>query len=163
VDEAVEPVASARLFLNDQATRVENVEPYALFGDTEGDFRGGLSLQEDDAIEVGIDFYAEPRAVGERVATLASTITTAAGVLDSGRDGAADIYALDETKIGATGVTSFDELDTLALFGGTAATAAEVIALAEVKDGDTIIDVGDGNILTLSGYSDLSADDVSIL
>ena len=55
---------SVRLnFDSGAATRVEHVEPYALFGDVDGDLRGGLALNE-GLHQIAFDFYDTPDAQG---------------------------------------------------------------------------------------------------
>ncbi|MEM7619923.1 MAG: malectin domain-containing carbohydrate-binding protein [Pseudomonadota bacterium] len=51
-------------FNNGAATRVEGVEPYALFGDFQGDFYGGLSLNT-GAYDVSFTLYGQSGAAGD--------------------------------------------------------------------------------------------------
>jgi hypothetical protein len=60
---AANSVESVRLDLDQGVvTRTENTEPYALFGDREGDLRGGLSL--DGSHRIACDFYDADDAKG---------------------------------------------------------------------------------------------------
>lgn len=62
---AVTLTESIQLDLNSGAvTRSENVEPFSLFGDLDGDFRGGLLLEEGQH-NIRFDFYSTGDAQGE--------------------------------------------------------------------------------------------------
>jgi hypothetical protein len=57
-------VESVRMNLDAGAvTRVESTDPYSLFGDVDGDFRGGLSLAPGQH-QVRFDFYSADDALG---------------------------------------------------------------------------------------------------
>jgi hypothetical protein len=63
-------VHSIRLNLNDgQVTQIENVEPYALFGDFNGDFNGGSIPTGDNTIT--FEIFDRNRARGELLETVA--------------------------------------------------------------------------------------------
>lgn len=65
---------SVRLnFDSGATTRVEHVEPYALFGDVDGDLRGGLSLNE-GLHQITFDFYGAPDAQGRLLGSESLTI-----------------------------------------------------------------------------------------
>jgi Ca2+-binding RTX toxin-like protein len=53
-----------------------------------------------------------------------------------------------------------DDVDTITLDASTLGmdmTVAEVVAMGRVVDGDTVFDFGDGNVLTLDGWTDIAA------
>ncbi|MEL6107075.1 MAG: tandem-95 repeat protein [Planctomycetota bacterium] len=58
-----ERIESASLRLNDGRTRIENVTPYALGGDRNGDFIRGIQL-EDGTHQLAVSFYDQNRARG---------------------------------------------------------------------------------------------------
>ena len=80
-----------------------------------------------------------------------------------------DTFVYNETVDGADTIDGFQagagSDDVIELIGVTLATAADAIALAAPSGGDTIIDFGSGNSITLIGVSpgDLHADDFVIL
>jgi len=153
---------SARMFLDGAQTRIENVEAYALFGDRKGDFKGGLSLEAGDTVTIGAEYYAQNRARGEQLGQRDSIITVLDDLAGAGIATAPDTFVFDVTKMGTARLTTFDEIDTLALFGGAATSAEAVLALATIDGEDTLIDFGEGNILTLKGFTTLSANDLAV-
>ncbi|MEM1278906.1 MAG: hypothetical protein AAGG53_02535, partial [Cyanobacteria bacterium P01_H01_bin.152] len=55
-------------------TQTENLEPYALFGDRNGDLRGGsLSLSENNTLS--IDLFSEDRRRGDLLGTVTRDFT----------------------------------------------------------------------------------------
>ncbi|WP_299555742.1 hypothetical protein [uncultured Tateyamaria sp.] len=68
---SAEEIGSMRLTLGDQ-TRLESVEPYALFGDVNGDFRSGETLTP-DTFEFSFDVFSGARGQGETL--LSETIS----------------------------------------------------------------------------------------
>lgn len=62
--------------LNDaELTRRENVEPYALFGDTDGDFLGGKNFLRAGKNSISFDVYSEDRLGGELLGTVERSFT----------------------------------------------------------------------------------------
>nr|WP_319385749.1 Ig-like domain-containing protein [uncultured Roseibium sp.] len=72
------PVESVRLTLGSQS-RLENVEPYALFGDTRGDFYDGMTLEAGPQ-ELQFSAYSEDKGTGD----LLETMTLQFSVEDNG-------------------------------------------------------------------------------
>lgn len=67
-------VKSVFLDLNDgQVTRTENVKPYALFGDTKGDFHGGSLPSGENSIT--LDIYSQSKRQGEHLGTISREFT----------------------------------------------------------------------------------------
>ena len=65
---------SVRFDLNNgQKTQIENLEPYALFGDSDSGFHGGDIPLGNNTIE--LEFYAQDRAKGELLKTAALDFT----------------------------------------------------------------------------------------
>ena len=148
-------VQSAKLFVDGAFARSENVAPYTLFGDKDGDFYGGFSIGAGKTVDVRLHAakYGRGAVVGEESAR----VVTDTGVI-TGRAGSADVFAFDETRMGADEIKGFDAFDRLAFFGGKVDSAAEVLSRAETKGGDTVIDFGGGDVLTLDGFTGLGAD-----
>ncbi|MEM1130590.1 MAG: malectin domain-containing carbohydrate-binding protein, partial [Pseudomonadota bacterium] len=157
VDETVAPVVSASMRKNGTEVGIENVEPYALYGDSNGNFRSGLVLP-DGATTLEAVFFSGASASGAELGRSESRVFVTDRV-DSGYL-QSDLIAFDETKMGRSQVRYFEELDTLTFFGGTAGTAADIVSRARVEGRDTIIDFDDGNSLTLANYTSLSVDDI---
>ncbi|MEM0981919.1 MAG: 5'-nucleotidase, partial [Cyanobacteria bacterium P01_H01_bin.58] len=61
-------------FNNGGVNQVENVEPYALFGDSNGDFRGGLDLAP-GSNTIELELYSQSRARGQLLDTIAIDFT----------------------------------------------------------------------------------------
>lgn len=74
---SLEQVESVILNLNEgQVTRTENIEPYALFGDLGGDFKGGgLGLLSEGNHAIALDLYSGNHGTGELLATITRTFT----------------------------------------------------------------------------------------
>ena len=65
---------SIRLDLNNgQITKIENIEPYALFGDTNGDFNGGSIPLGDNTLD--FELYSKNKAQGELLDTVKLNFT----------------------------------------------------------------------------------------
>ncbi|MEO0623508.1 MAG: Ig-like domain-containing protein [Pseudomonadota bacterium] len=60
----------------DGHTRIENVEPYALFGDIKGDFKGGTTFEEGDHT-VGVTIYEDEKGRGDVIAEFDLEFTVA--------------------------------------------------------------------------------------
>lgn len=156
-------VTSAKLFLDGSRTSTENVAPYTLFGDWSGNYySGGLTLADGDARTFAVKFYDRDGGKGALLATGESVLAVDDGIIDLGSLGAPDVYAFDETKMGADTVRSFDELDTLAFFGDSGLSAADVLDRATVLGEDTVIALDAQNVLTLDGYTGLSLDNIVV-
>ena len=157
VARAVAPdVASVRMLLNGAVQGIENIAPYALFGDRRGDYGGGLALDAGDRAEVTAEFFAGRGASGRALGETQAELSVQNQVLE-GRALAADVFAFDETRMGRDAVRGFEDLDRLAFFGPRELEAADVLALARVLDGDTVIDFGGGDTLTLKDFAQLDA------
>ena len=156
-------VASARLTLGDGHSQVENVAPYALFGDRRGDFRGGLALSEGDRVEVEAELFAGRDAAGASLGQASARLLVEGGTIDGGRYHAPDVFAFDETCMGADRLRGFEGFDRLAFFGeGGGLSAEDVLGRAEVVGRDTVIDFGDGDVLTLVGFTGLTAEHILV-
>ena len=155
----VSGVASARMLLDGATEAVENVAPYALFGDRSGDFAGGLTLRDGDRATLAAELYGAAGARGASLGGAAADVVVDDGRIQQGLWHAPDVFAFDETRMGADTVRGFEAFDQLAFFGGTV-TAREVLARATVRDGDTVIDFGGGDVLTLDGFTGLGADHI---
>ena len=69
-------VESLFLNLNEEAfTRTENVEPYALFGDTNGNFQGQSSVFQSGTNSLEFDVYSQNRLQGDRLDTVKLSFT----------------------------------------------------------------------------------------
>lgn len=158
-DDSETEVESARLFLDGTLTRTESLAPYALFSDTRGDYRGGLTLDDGDQRTVDIEYFSGNRGKGTLLGT-DSTRLSVQDLLFEGERDLADSFAFDETKMGQGLIQFFEEHDTLVFFGGSVETSADVVARASLQGSDTVIDFGAGNILTLQDYTTLSAEDI---
>ena len=66
-------VESVRLNLNNQTFKTESIEPYALFGDNSGDFRGGSIPFGDNAIK--LEFFDRDGAGGQLLETIEANFT----------------------------------------------------------------------------------------
>ncbi|MET1413587.1 Ig-like domain-containing protein [Roseibium sp. HPY-6] len=73
------PVESVRLTMGSQS-RLENVEPYALFGDTKGDFFDGTSLGEGTQ-DIEISVYDKDKGGGDLLESLTLQFTVDGGGL----------------------------------------------------------------------------------
>ncbi|MEM6739460.1 MAG: malectin domain-containing carbohydrate-binding protein [Pseudomonadota bacterium] len=139
--------------------QTENFVPYALFGDNNGNYKTkNLVLEEGDARSVEVEYFSEDAAAGEALGSLGLDLLVQDDGL-SGGDASAVLFLLDETTMGTESIEDFDADDTLAFIGG--ADEAEVLASASVVDGDTVIDFGGGNELTLVSFVGLGADDLT--
>ena len=148
---------SARMTLDEQVLRVENVEPFALFGDRGGDFAGGLALAAGEGARVAVELFGGPGASGRALGGAEARVAAQTGVLE-GTALAPDVFAFDPARMGADTVRGFEGMDRLAFFGAQAPEAADALALARVVDGDTVLDFGAGHVLTLEGFAQLGAD-----
>ena len=155
----VSGVASARMLLDGAAKAVENVAPYALFGDRSGDFAGGLALREGDRATLAAELYSGANATGASLGGATARVSVEDGVIRGGLWHAPDVFAFDETRMGADTVRGFEAFDQLAFFGGTVGVG-DVLARAQVRGGDTVIDFGGGDVLTLDGFTGLGADHI---
>ena len=164
---AVAGVRSARMLLDGAQVRVENVEPYALFGDASGDFEGGLAVTGWPGVEVGVELHGGRGGAGALLGRAEAHLTTATGTI-WGRDGAPDVFAFDEARMGADRLHGFEGFDRLAFFGdggrggGDGLDAGAILALARIEGRDTVIDFGDGDVLTLVGFTGLTEDHILI-
>ena len=147
---------SAALSLDGEVVRVENEKPFALFGDNDGDFRGGLTLGDGKTIVLGATYHAEADAGGRAIGRASATVVVEDDVL-KGRAGTADVFVFDEEAMGRDTVIGFEGRDALHLTGGI--SAREALAAATVVGGDTVIDFGGGDVLTLRDFANLGLDD----
>ena len=154
--EVARAVASARMLLDGEVQGVENIAPYALFGDRGGDYAGGLALGAGERAEVAVELFAERGASGRGLGGARAEVSAQTGTLE-GRALAPDVFAFDETRMGRDVVRGFEAHDRLAFFGPRGLEAADVLARARVVDGDTVIDFGGGDALTLEGFAELQA------
>lgn len=74
------PVESVRLIFDGETSRIENVEPYALFGDKGGDFAGRELLVGTHTIQA--EFYAGANGEGALLGTSALTFEAVAEVAE---------------------------------------------------------------------------------
>ena len=153
---------SARMQVDGGHERIENVEPYALFGDRSGDLAGGLDLEGGEAAAVSAELFAGRLATGAALGEVEATLRAQSGVISGGRYHAPDLFAFDETRMGADRVQHFEAFDRIALFGGSGLDAQGVLDRARVEHDDTVIDFGEGNVLTLQGFTGLQADDILV-
>jgi hypothetical protein len=149
-------VDSVRMFLDGRQTAMENDAPFALFGDDRGNITGGLSLKEGQDRQVAAAYYKGSDGGGGTAGRKTLAIEVENEVL-TGRNGASDIFVLNEKGMNRDAISNFEERDSLALIGGT--SAKQALAKASVQNGDTVIDFGGGNVLRLEDYTTLSADD----
>ncbi|MEM6717438.1 MAG: hypothetical protein AAF622_20485, partial [Cyanobacteria bacterium P01_C01_bin.147] len=69
-------VESMVLNLNEgQVVQTENFEPYALFGDNNGDFRGNAGILSPGTNSISLDLYSENRGRGELLQSEALTFS----------------------------------------------------------------------------------------
>lgn len=154
---AADGVESAALTLGGRTLRVENEAPYAFHGDTKGDYAGGLSLKDGGTIKLGATFYALDGAKGATRGEVSASITVDDGTL-KGRANAADVFVFHEGKMGRDTVEGFEARDTLAFLGDLG--ARQILDRASVSGGDTVIDFGGGDVLTLKDFAALGLDDI---
>ncbi|MEO0499354.1 MAG: malectin domain-containing carbohydrate-binding protein [Pseudomonadota bacterium] len=168
---ARDDVESARLTLFDEpfgsneivSARTENVEPFALFGDTNGDFwEGGFLTPTGPGARITADLYTADSLGGDLVASAETSLFVQDDVFSDGFNLLPDLFAFDETVMGEDEIRNFDELDSLVFFGGTVTSTDGVLSLTSVVDEGTLIDFGDGNSLLLRNYEGLSADDIAL-
>jgi hypothetical protein len=152
-------VDSVRFMVNGSQARIENADPFVLFGEKGGDYAGGLRLDAGDVAEIEAEFYGASNAAGDQLGKIASRIRVEDGTL-SGTSSSPDTFAFDVTEMGAARVRGMEEIDSLALFGARRLNADAVLDRAEVVDGDTVLDFGGGNVLTIEAYRSLSSDDL---
>ena len=69
-----ETVESFRFYIDGEHVRTESGAPYAVYGDSNGDFRG--ETMEDDTFELTVEAYSQDSAKGTLVSTLTLQITT---------------------------------------------------------------------------------------
>ena len=151
---------SARMQVDGGHERIENVEPYALFGDRSGDLAGGLDLEGGETAAVSAELFAGRSATGAALGGAEATLRAQSGVISGGRYHAPDLFAFDETRMGEDRVRHFEAFDRIALFGGSGLDAQGVLDRARVEHDDTVIDFGEGNVLTLQGFTGLQVDDI---
>ena len=144
---------SAVIALDGKSPRVETEAPYALYGDVNGDFNGGLTLSKGDAHKVTASFKA---AGGKSAGKTSAEISVQDDVL-KGKSGLSDVFVFHHDKMGRDTITNFEGRDALAFFGGISAKA--VLNAADVKGRDTVIDLGGGDVLTLKNFTGLGLDD----
>ena len=147
---------SAALSLDGEVVAVENEKPFALFGDKDSDFRGGLTLGEGKAVKIGATYHAEEDAGGRAIGRASASVVVEDDVL-KGLEGTADVFVFDEEAMGRDTVVGFEARDALQFVGGV--TAREVLAACTVSKGDTVIDFGGGDVLTLRDFANLGLDD----
>ena len=157
VADAPGSAGSARMALDGRTMRIENKAPFTLYGDERGDYRGGLDLSEGQDARVSATFHQGANGTGKVVGRSTLAIEVEDGVL-SGRKGASDVFVLHERKMGRDTISDFEERDALAFVGGISTKA--VLAKADVKGGDTVIDFGGGDVLILKDFTTLGADDI---
>ena len=58
-----------------QVMQTENFEPYALFGDNKGDFRGEASVLAIGSNDITLDLYSENRGQGDLLASISQSFT----------------------------------------------------------------------------------------
>lgn len=155
-------VRSARLSLDGAVQAVENLRPYALFGDASGDYLGGLALDAGDRAAVGVELFGGRRATGLAMGEAAARIEAASRWIQAPSYHEPDVIAFDETRMGLDVVRNFEAFDRLAFFGGTLGSAGDVLDRAREVEGDTVIDFGDGNLLRLEGFTGLGLDDIAV-
>lgn len=150
VDEDQLAVESAVLTLDDGHQQTENVEPYALFGDIEGDFReGAMSLETGSTRAVGIDYYSQDKASGDLLASDEVAISTQ-GQQMSGRADEVDLFVVDSNALGAVTISNYETSDSMVtLDEGEIDIAANGVQVGD----DWVLDFGDGNTLTLEDYA----------
>ncbi|MEO0701794.1 MAG: DUF5060 domain-containing protein [Pseudomonadota bacterium] len=149
VDEAQLDVASASMSFDGTETRIENVEPYALFGDRSGDFMGALEMQPDFTHEIKIDYYDERQANGDLIHEDTIWLETDGNDKLSGRADADDLFGIDAGKLGAVSIYGFGSGDSVA---DTGEGLIDLLANGQKVGDDWVIDFGGGNRLTLLEY-----------
>ncbi len=153
-------VESVTLEWNGDYARTENVTPYTLFGDTDGDLFEGKEFAAGDH-EIATTFFDRALAKGTALASDTLEITVAAGTVE-GTD-AAEMYLLDTDALTLNRIDGFGPGDQLQFRGEEApGTAQDILDRATVIDGDTVIDFGDGHVLTLGDFTDLQDSDIYI-
>ena len=148
---------SARFALDGETVRVENKAPYVMLGADGADFRGGLTFAEGEASVIEVDFHAADGGRGRLLDETEARVSVQDGAIGGVR-GAADMFVFDEREMGRDTIADFERGDALVFVGGV--SAREVLASAEERDGDTVIDFGGGDVLTLEGYAGLTLDDI---
>ncbi|MEM9757106.1 MAG: hypothetical protein AAF914_13975, partial [Pseudomonadota bacterium] len=145
IDESRMDVESARMSLDGRDVRVENVEPYALFGDLSRDYLGGMDLEAGDAHDIGVRYFGADRARGPELGTDTLRLEVQ-GAEMVGEDGVDDLFAFDPDTLGAARITGFEAGDRLAAPGSD---HADLMSAGSWEGDDWVIRFGGGNRLTL--------------
>lgn len=148
---------SAVFALDGEVVRVENRAPYVMLGEKNGDYNEGLTFGPDETSRIEVDFHSGDRGKGRLLDETSAELSVQDGTIE-GRDGAPDVFAFDESKMGRDTVRNFEEGDAIAFLGGIATSRA--LSRAEAVDGDTVIDLGAGNVLVLEDFVGLGRDDI---
>lgn len=122
---------------------------------------GGLTLDSGDTVNIAAEPISTPGGGDPHFAKVSAAVQVQQDILDAGRPAEADIFAIDPTRVGATTIRAFeDTVDHLALFGGLIDSADQVLDRATAVDGDTYINFGFGNVLTIEDFMALSPNDL---
>lgn len=149
VDEGQLDVESARLSFDGEETRVENVEPYALFGDRSGDYLGGLEMEPDVTHQIEIDYFGFDQAEGAVIYNDDISLEIDGNDKLSARNDASDVFGIDSSKLGAVSIHGFNAGDSVADVG---AGLIDLLSNGQKVGDDWVVDFGDGNRLTLLDY-----------
>ena len=147
VVEAPGSVQSVRMSFDGKLASLENMKPYALFGDRSGDLNGGaFDLGRDGAATIQAQYFSQDKAAGRRIATDAIEIERASGVM-RGERGTDDVFVLDERGMGRVRIENIDSNDRIDFAGPT--PDGRIANLARDAGRDAVLDFGGGNRLTL--------------
>lgn len=111
-------------------------------------------------VRVSAELFAGRDATGAVVDVIQSWIAVQSGAMRSPGYLSPGVAGFDEGRMGEDVMYGFEPFDRLAFFGDSGLGRDDILALAEVRGRDTVIDFGDGNVLTLAGYVGLTTDHI---
>ena len=150
-------VESVRMSLDGGEGRVENIAPYALFGDRGSDLRGGgWSASEGALHRIEAEHFSADGGRGARLAVDEIVLEVGGDVLE-GKRGTADLFVLDVGAMGAVRIEGFGPGDRVSLVGAGSDPGADLDL--RVVGGDTVIDFGDGHVLRIADQTFAEAAD----
>lgn len=143
VDEDQLQIKRADLSIDGHSVRSEKVEPYALFGDKGGDYRGDLELDsaptDINIAYIGSDPHSE---------LYDDDLTLVVGEDEIvGRENEIDTVILDTSKLGHTAIIGLEDHDEIRMINGEAGPSQAEMSLDD--EGNLLYDFGNGNFLKL--------------
>lgn len=124
-------------------------------------FGAPLDLGVGRSTRVDVTFFDDRGGRGEALGGAQAVISLSDGDASDGRFYEPDLFVFDPGKIGQKALWWFGELDSIAFVGDGAPSAEEIVEIAEIVAGDTILRFDNANILTIKDYVSLSIDDIA--